>query len=442
MSELGFEGFNYIVLMFAEANAPLSKAELIDGVACEFSDKSDLLDAFGNIEIEGLIKVAPSNYISVTGKGRKWLQEHSMSTSVEGDERQNEGAPKHPYDVAKLKMETKPLSVFQALRKIERGQIDISPDFQRAFVWDEVKQSRLVESMLIRIPLPAFYLDATEQTQWRVVDGLQRLTTLKRFCRDESFSLKGLEFLTDLSDLKFSELPQKYQVLLEDETTLLFYNLMPGTPDQAKYTIFSRVNTGGMQLTPQEIRHALNQGVITDALGSVVRTREFLDATQGVVESKRMTDRELSLRAMAFMRYGIDLYKECGDMESFLMISMGKFNKLSETEVKCVLTEYCSSLEKVFSIFGRYSFRKFYERKGRRSPLNKALFDAWVCEVARYSHDQLLEAKGRILDEYLILMNHDEDFLKSITASTSGVGAVDRRFSRIRDLLERATHDQ
>lgn len=441
MSGSDLEGFVYIILRFAQSNSPLLKSELFSGVKNEFSDESDMVESFAGLLSEGLVKISASDYISVTEKGRKWLQENSVTTEIEDSEERIEGVPRHPYDVAKLKMETKPLSVFQALRKIEKKQIDINPEFQRAFVWDEVKQSRLIESMLIRIPLPAFYLDATEQTKWRVVDGLQRLTTLQRYCRKESFSLVGLEFLTELSGLRFGELPQKYQVLLEDETTLLFYNLMPGTPDQAKYTIFSRVNTGGMQLTPQEIRHALNQGKITESLGKLVRKNEFLTATQGAIESRRMTDRELCLRAMAFMYYGIDLYRECGDMESFLMVSMGKFNRLCDKDLEDISTKFLSSLLKVYAIFGRYSFRKFYVKNGRRSPFNKALFDAWVCEVGKFDKDNLYRSKEKILNGYISLMNNDIDFLKSITASTSGVGAVERRFSAIRNLLEKSVND-
>ncbi|MCP4696585.1 MAG: DUF262 domain-containing protein [Gammaproteobacteria bacterium] len=128
-------------------------------------------------------------------------------------------------------MESRHLSVFQALRKIDKKEINLNPDFRRAFVWDEIKQSRLIESILIRIPLPAFYLDATNQIYWIVVDGLQRLTTLHRYCRKQTFALSGLQFLDELNGKRFDALPPKYKVLIEDDTSLLFYNLMPGTPN-------------------------------------------------------------------------------------------------------------------------------------------------------------------------------------------------------------------
>ena len=245
------------------------------------------------------------NTVRLTELGETWLEKNGGELTVEEEDSESSDKPKKPYNVAKLKMEPKHLSVFQALRKIEKGEINLNPDFQRAFVWDEIRQSRLIKSLLIRIPLPAFYLDATDQVKWSVVDGLQRLTTLYRYCRKQEFALSGLQFLTDLDGLHFDDLPPQYKVLIEDDTPLLFYNLMPGTPVEAKFTIFSRVNTGGMQLTPQEIRHALSQGPFTNLLGLLAKSDAFRTATEGVVEKFAMSNSELILRAFAFMRLGV-----------------------------------------------------------------------------------------------------------------------------------------
>lgn len=367
--------------------------------------------------------------------GEEWLDEHGYELAVEEEDLGSEGNPTKPYAVAKLKMEPKHLSVFQALRKIERKEINLNPEFQRAFVWDDVKQSRLIESMLIRIPLPAFYLDATDQVNWSVVDGLQRLTTLYRYCRGVSFPLKGLQFLRELEGLSFDRLPSKYQVLIEDDTQLLFYNLMPGTPIEAKFTIFSRVNTGGMQLTPQEIRHALNQGPITELLARLSRHLIFRRATQGVVESLRMSDRELILRAIAFMHLGIDKYREFNEMDAFLLAAMSKLNELPSNTLTRLAEEFIDSLEKVHQVFGKYAFRKFTERGGRRSPFNKALFETWIFAVQKYSTVSLRRNKEDILDAFADLITDSPMFVRSISSNTASFLAVNTRFSRIEKLL-------
>lgn len=379
--------------------------------------------------------------IRITKKGIEWLEKTSSDLEVEDEDTSSEDAPKKPYEVAKLTMETKHLSIFQALRKIEKKEIDLNPEFQRAFVWDTIKQSRLIESILIRIPLPAFYLDATDQVHWSVVDGLQRLTTLHRYCREESFKLIGLQFLTELEGIKFSDLPPKYKVLIEDDTQLLFYNLMPGTPIEAKFTIFSRVNTGGMQLTPQEIRHALNQGKATKLLHKISLDERFKKPTNGVVESLRMSDRELILRALSFIHLGTDAYKKFSDLDSFLLHAMKEINKLPDRSIIALEKNFISSLEKVVTVFGKYAFRKFSERNGRRSPFNKALFESWIVCISKYNKKTLITHKESIIDRFIEEVNKWDDFVKSISSSTGSQSAVHIRFSRVAEILKETCND-
>lgn len=376
--------------------------------------------------------------VRLSPDGEEWLDERGYELQVEEEDIGSDGKPTKPYAVAKLKMETKHLSVFQALRKIEKKEINLNPDFQRAFVWDEVKQSRLIESVLIRIPLPAFYLDATDQIHWSVVDGLQRLTTLFKYCRGRSFPLQGLQFLRELEGDRFDELPPKYRVLIEDDTQLLFYNLMPGTPVEAKYTIFSRVNTGGLQLTPQEIRHALNQGQITQLLARLAADSTFRSVTQGVVESLRMSDRELVLRALAFMHMGVEAYREYNELDAFLLASMSSLNKVPSSTLGTLSEAFIAALEKVHKIFGKYAFRKFTERGGRRSPFNKALFETWIYAVQDHDIADLRKHRETIMDEFAELVSSDISFARSISSSTGSFSAVNTRFTRIEKLLTEA----
>ena len=385
--------------------------------------------------------------LKLTELGQQWLEKQSSSLDVEQEVAGfGDVAPKKPYDVVKLKMETKYLSVFQALRKIEKKEIVLNPDFQRAFVWDVARQSQLIESILIRIPLPAFYIDATDHIKWNVVDGLQRLTTLFRFCREQAFPLTGLHFLTELEGKRFDDLRPEYKVLIEDETQLLFYNLMPGTPIEAKFTIFSRVNTGGLQLTPQEIRHALSQGKITALLAKIARSQEFRTSTEGVVESLRMSDRELILRALAFMHLGVGKYREFNGLDAFLLHAMDQLNRENEDSLSQLESDFYKSLSKVRAIFGRYSFRKFYEPNGRRSPLNKALFEVWTVCVRKFEERELIENKQKIISEFIELVNpysrSSHNFVRAISASTGSSSAVITRFTTIEDLLDKVVnHD-
>lgn len=434
-----------VILMRALRNhTSLSREELNKKVdhKLESDDRFELVLDF----VEGKKWLSSSgDNLSLTEEGASWLDKQGNELDVEDEDTSSNDTPKNPYDVVKLKMETKTPSIFQVLRKIEKKEIDLNPDFQRAFVWDLSRQSRLIESILIRIPLPAFYVDATNATCWNVVDGLQRLTTIDRYCRQQAFELSGLQFLTELEGKKFDELPKQYKVLIEDDTELLFYNLMPGTPVLAKFTIFSRVNTGGMQLTPQEIRHALSQGKSTELLGRLAKSNDFKIATEGVVESLRMSDRELILRALAFMHLGVNAYKDFNELDKFLLHAMEKLNALSDSELKGLEQEFTQSLRKVRTIFGRYAFRKFTEKYGRRSPLNKALFEVWTVNVRHYELDKLEAKKEQIIDAFMKLLSSPfssvTNFSRSISSSTSNWSAVTLRFSSIEKLLKEICND-
>ncbi len=160
----------------------------------------------------------------------------------------------------------------------------------------------MIESIIIRIPLPAFYIDATDEEQWLVVDGLQRLSALKQFMNDNNLPLTGLEYLANELDGKtYQELPRKYQRRIE-ETQVTIYLITPGTPPKVKYNIFKRINTGGERLTPQEIRHALNPGKALKLLAEISKSPEFTNVIQlGESRIKRMDDREFVLGALAVM---------------------------------------------------------------------------------------------------------------------------------------------
>ena len=209
------------------------------------------------------------------------------------------------YDPEKINFITREPTIEQLLRRINEKVLDLAPDFQRhSDIWKDDVKSRFIESIIIRIPLPLFYIDGTNEDNWLVIDGLQRLSALKQFIikSDNNLRLTGLEYLgNELDGKTYQELPRKYQRRIE-ETQVTVYLIAPGTPAKVKYNIFKRINTGGERLTPQEIRHALNPGKVLKLLLELSRSLEFTNVIQlGKSRIKRMDDREFIVGALAVM---------------------------------------------------------------------------------------------------------------------------------------------
>jgi hypothetical protein len=342
-----------------------------------------------------------------------------------------------PFDPAKIRVETKSMSIDLLLQRISYEELNLTPDFQRqANLWKPGVQSRLIESILIRIPLPAFYMDATEEDKWTVIDGLQRLSTLKSFILDQSLKLEGLEFLEQLDGKTYSELPRNYQRrILETQVTV--YSIEKGTPPEVKFNIFRRINTGGLPLSSQEIRHALNQGKSTDLLKALADLSDFRKATTWSIPRDRMVDREFILRFLAFMITSPDDYKS-SEFDSFLNDTMRKINHMSDEEIDYLHRKFRDAMSAAIEIFDRDAFRKRYSEDSSRYPINKALFESWSVNLAQISKSEVevLKLRQDLLQKGFIELMKYWKFESSISQGTGDPNRVKTRFRLIRLLIQ------
>lgn len=357
---------------------------------------------------------------------------------IDDEIQNNDEGLNEPFDPTKIRVDTRKITIDLVLKRIEYKELDLAPDFQRQAIWTNDAKSRLIESILIRIPLPAFYIDATDDDKWLVIDGLQRLTALKQFIFDKTLALTGLQYLSELENKKYDELPRKYQRrILETELTLSI--IEDGTPSAVKYNIFRRINTGGVPLSPQEIRHALNQGKATELLGNLAKSHEFLKATKfnKSKKQKRMSDREFILGFLAHKIHGYTKYKTFESRDDFLVQTMTLINKkISNETLEKIEHDFTKAMIAAHDIFGDDAFRKISQTTSRRYPVNQALFEAWSVNLSQLEESELetlKQKKDHVINRFKELVDSDSEFLESISQVTK---KVDIRFSRIENLIQ------
>lgn len=335
----------------------------------------------------------------------------------------------YPIDSVLIRSETR--TVYEVMRRIKADKYILHPDFQRDFVWPEDKQSRLIESALMRIPLPVFYLAEQSDGKVMVVDGLQRLMTFYRFLENQ-FALKGLVGTgEELNGKRFFELVPKYQTRIED-TNLILYLIDSKVPEQARLDIFERVNSG-VPLSRQQMRNCLYVGKATRWLKKQAENEWFLKATARSLNPKPMRDRELINRFCGFFLLGVDPYK--GDMDDFLAKTLQHMNKMEDDELDELARKFQLSMKNNYMVFGRQSFRKHTEPEQKRTVVNAALFDVFSVIMADYDEDYVSRRSGTLGAKFYELMR-DEDFLRAITLSTNSRNRVTQRFEKVTKVFQ------
>ena len=377
-----------------------------------------------------------------------------------------------PFDPEKISIDTKPITMDTCLRRLEQGTIILNPDFQRNEVWTMEKKCRLIESLMLKIPLPMFYVSSDERGVFYVVDGLQRLSTIRSFVlgdkylqtketryKGEGFELENLEFWgKQYNDSNFNGLPINIQNRIL-ETGFTFTIINPGTPEEVKRNIFKRINTGGEPLTSQEIRHALYIGQSTKLLLRLSKSVEFIKATCNSVKSNRMMDRELILRVLAFNIRSYMSYPKNNDMDSFLSDTMRIVNIMPSlngiegakvfrdglTKDQVVINEigvleerFLKAMERASDFFGEHAFRKSYSGK-KRTPINKGLFEVWGNLFGRLSDQEfksLFKCREDFMKEYIELLE-SETFTYYISRDSLKFQSVKERYEKLSTLLNK-----
>lgn len=358
---------------------------------------------------------------------------------------------KRPWNPESIRVSTKTFSLRNILDLLAEKSLDLAPDFQRLEVWKIKQKAQLIESLLLQIPLPAFYFSEDVDGSMRVVDGLQRLSTVQDFVRGGSdsnggFRLRELEYIADVQGKRFSDLPAPWQRRIFN-TQIVVHVIDPATPAPVKYDIFRRINTGGTPLNAQEIRHCMSKARSRSFLKRCVETREFASATSGSLSrQRRMIDREVVLRFIAFrLLEDVRRYRDEGPMEDLLWATTERLDNpkdLPDSTIDRLYADLLTGLRHAELVFGPYAFRKWPLTAYKTNPFNRALFETWAFALASRATGEIIPRAKEIADEARYRMTNDVDYVNSITVSTGDVRRVLYRFKVVEDILNGASHDR
>ena len=360
-----------------------------------------------------------------------------------------------PWNPAKIRITTKSLSLREVVEQIGGGDIDLAPDFQREYVWKRRQRTRLIESVLLGIPLPAFYFNQEDDATYQVVDGVQRLSTINLFMNNKHIlDAVDLEYLKDLHGRTYDKLDQTV-VRRFRSAQIVCHIIEPQTPDEVKYDIFSRVNTLGSPLSTQEIRHAMSKKRSRMFLKVLSELESFDAATAKnfwikdpdggatpVRDTGRMMNRELALRFCAFKSFSADEYRKYSSLDSYLVEYTRRIDGRSETappftdmDLVELTKVFNSAMTNASFVMGADGFRRFPPGGKRKGPINRAVFESQALAFADYSLDKLTPKKDAIATALRRLFE-DPDYLRSVTVGTGNIASVELRLRRTKKAIK------
>jgi hypothetical protein len=307
------------------------------------------------------------------------------------------------------------------------------PKFQRGYVWTDVQASRLVESLIIQCPIPVVYLNQEADERLSVIDGNQRIQSLKRYVTNQ-FELRGLTAYPELEGLHFHELDPRIQRHIRNRT-LRCIVIMKDTHPQAKFDVFERLNTGAVKLTAQELRHGIYHGKLMDFIDKLAK-RKGWKKMLALGNDRRMRAEEFVVRLLAFQTSFVTYFKP---MAAFLNKFCESHRDLDDARAAALGEIFEDTLRKLELLYANYVFKIFRKDGTVVSEFNAALFDAEVMsttaldgqvQVSNAARTQIQQALADLFDE--------PTFQKAITRATSDETQVKTRVETLRQVVSDA----
>jgi len=321
---------------------------------------------------------------------------------------------------------------------IETQGIDLSPKYQRRFRWDQVRQSRLIESFLMNVPVPPVFLNEDVYGQYSVIDGKQRLTAIFEFLRGR-LRLTGLEVFSDVNGLTIDNLPQRLQNVIKTRPTIRAIIILSQSDEDVKFEVFQRLNTGGVQANAQEIRNSTYPGGLNDMILELSINKQFhrmlgISNAEKSAIYQEMRDAEFVLRYLTFRD---DWQIFSGGMKRYMDRYMSHNQRMSQEELASAKQDFLQTLNAVEACFGAHTFRRWNPITSQwRQQVLASLFDAEMFACRGLSPERVLSKQDSIVESLQALFLN-EDFRKAIDAATNTPTYFRTRITMVKDMLHR-----
>ncbi len=329
--------------------------------------------------------------------------------------------------------------------KYKRGKLILQSDFQRHFVWDNKKSSRLIESALLDIPLPVIYLSEEKDGKEIVIDGQQRLTSFFSFIdgsfpNGQAFRLSNLKVFQDLNKNTYKELDEIYQDKIR-HCIIRTITFKKDSNHDLKFEIFERLNSGAVSLNQQELRNCIYRGPYNELIKTLSLHQDFISIVGQEPPRDRMRNVELVLRFAAFYHATYLHYKP--PILRFLNNDMDEYRYITESKSNELVNAFKNTTAIIKTLFGEHAFKRFYsgtptDPNGywESQRFNASLFDIMMYSFAKEDKNKVHQNLDSIREALICLMTEDQEFIDAIELGTSGLKAVTIRFDKWRLTLQ------
>jgi hypothetical protein len=349
----------------------------------------------------------------------------------------------------KIIWQAKDFSIREFLTMKIEGDLTLQPQYQRNFVATDLIASRLIESILLDVPIPVVYFAEEQDGKYSVIDGQQRLTSFLSYLEghfpdNRPFKLSGLKVLPELNRKLFTDLNDEFQKKIKNTTIHSIIIKKESNPD-IKFEIFERLNTGSTKLNEDEIRNTVYRGSYIDLLAELSENSIFHSLVKKDNFKKRMIYRGMILRFFALSEKSYLNYK--ASMKQFSNKELRDNRNITLDKIKEYKNRFEHSLDLVKIVFGENAFRRYIpgnedeQGKWASTQINMALYDIQMVGFVNYTKNEILSKADAIREELLTLMTTNLTFQNLIGYKTSNTDNVKKRFRMYMDMLERVIGD-